>query len=150
YGGEPTLDPANMRESMAFLRAGGFRGWITLFTNGVLAERLIALLEADEQCEAVLNYSILHGRDAEPLPRAAYRRLADYARRPPAHDRRHVRAPPGEDPPAPVRGRHRGRLRLGAVGRRPSPPAPLALGAPASRRHPVRIARCRRDAGAPS
>jgi hypothetical protein len=83
YGGEPTLDPANMSESMTFLRTGGFRGWITLFTNGVLAKRLISLLDADDQCEAVLNYSILYGRGTEPLPRSAYRLLADYARRRP-------------------------------------------------------------------
>jgi hypothetical protein len=83
YGGEPTLDPPNMRASMTFLRAGGFRGWLTLFTNGVLAERLLGLLDADERSEAVLNYSILYGRGAEPLPRSAYRRLAEYARRRP-------------------------------------------------------------------
>jgi hypothetical protein len=80
YGGEPTLDPRNVRESMTFLRAGGFHGWFTLFTNGVLAERLLDLLDTDDQSEAVLNYSILYGRGAEPLPRSAYRRLADYAR----------------------------------------------------------------------
>jgi hypothetical protein len=83
YGGEPTLDLANMLESVTYLRAGGFRGWITYFTNGVQAERVIALLEADEQSEAVLNYSILHGRGAEPLPPAARRRLETYARRRP-------------------------------------------------------------------
>jgi hypothetical protein len=83
YGGEPTLDVPNMRECLAFLREGGFRGWLTLFTNGVLAERLIALLDADEQSEAVLNYSILYGRGAEPLPRSAYQRLVEYARRRP-------------------------------------------------------------------
>jgi hypothetical protein len=80
YGGEPTLDPANIRESMAYLRAGGFTGWFTLFTNGVLAERLIALLEADDRCEAVLNYSILFGDGAPPLPRRAQRALEEYAR----------------------------------------------------------------------
>lgn len=80
YGGEPTLDVANMLESVAFLRAGGFTGWFTYFTNGVLADRVIALLEADERSEAVLNYSILYGRGAELLPRPARRRLEAYAR----------------------------------------------------------------------
>jgi hypothetical protein len=83
YGGEPTLDPENIREAMTFLRAGGFNGWFTLFTNGVLADRLIALLEADDRCEAVLNYSILHGDGAPPLPARARHTLEAYARRRP-------------------------------------------------------------------
>ena len=55
---------------MRYVRERGFRGLITIFSNGVQAERLIALLDADPRSEAVLNYSIYHGRDAEPLPRA--------------------------------------------------------------------------------
>jgi hypothetical protein len=68
---------------VAYLRAGGFRGWITYFTNGVQADRVIALLDADDRSEAVLNYSILHGQGAEPLPPGARRRLEAYARRRP-------------------------------------------------------------------
>jgi len=83
YGGEPTLDVENMQESVSYLRAGGFGGWFTYFTNGVQADRVIALLEADERSEAVLNYSILHGEGAEPLPEASLRRLEAYARRRP-------------------------------------------------------------------
>jgi hypothetical protein len=53
---------------------------ITIFSKGVKAERLIASLESDGRSEAVLNYSIYHGRDAEPLPAHAQQRLEDWAR----------------------------------------------------------------------
>ena len=47
YGGEPTLELADLLDAIRYLRAGGFTGWITVFSNGVLADRVIALLEAD-------------------------------------------------------------------------------------------------------
>ncbi len=79
YGGEPTIDTENLLWAMNYLRGRGFRGWFTIFSNGVLAERIIALLEADERTDVVLNYSILHGEDAEPLPPAALAKLQAYA-----------------------------------------------------------------------
>jgi hypothetical protein len=79
YGGEPTLIADLICDFLRQLRASGFRGRVTLFSNGVQAERLIWLLDADAEVEAVLNYSILHGRDAPPLPAAAWQTLARHA-----------------------------------------------------------------------
>ena len=62
---------------MRFLRARGFAGLFTIYSNGVKARTLIHLLESDPQSEAVLNYSIYLGRDADPLParaKASWRR----------------------------------------------------------------------------
>jgi hypothetical protein len=80
YGGEPTLDLANLVWTVRYLRDGGFTGWLTLFTNGVLAARVIRFLESDPCTEAVLNFSILVGRGADPLPGRALALLAGYAR----------------------------------------------------------------------
>jgi len=80
YGGEPTLHAGDIIGAMRHLRGRGFRGLITIFSNGVKAERLIEILESDARSEAVLNYSIYHGRDAEPLPPHARARLEDWAR----------------------------------------------------------------------
>jgi hypothetical protein len=80
YGGEPTLHTAETIEAMRTLRRGGFRGLFTIFSNGVRADKLIAILESDARSEAVLNYSIYHGRDAEPLPDPARERLEQWAR----------------------------------------------------------------------
>ena len=79
YGGEPTLHTPEIIEAMSYVRAGGFRGLITVFSNGVRAEKLIEILESDARSEAVLNYSIYHGRDAEPLPEHARTRLESWA-----------------------------------------------------------------------
>ncbi len=80
YGGEPTLHAREIQEAMRYVRERGFRGLITIFSNGVKADRLLDLLESDPRSEAVLNYSIYHGRDAEPLPAHAKARLEDWAR----------------------------------------------------------------------
>ena len=80
YGGEPTLHATAILNAMAYLRARGFRGLFTIFSNGVKAERLIEILDSDARSEAVLNYSIYHGRDAEPLPAHAQQRLEAWAR----------------------------------------------------------------------
>lgn len=80
YGGEPTLHAAAIIDAMRRLRASGFRGLFTVFSNGVKAEKLLAILDSDDHCEAVLNYSIYHGRDAEPLPPRARQLLEDWAR----------------------------------------------------------------------
>jgi hypothetical protein len=79
YGGEPTLHAADIMEAMRYARVHGFRGLITIFSNGVKAERLIEILESDARSEAVLNYSIYHGRDADPLPAHAKARLEAWA-----------------------------------------------------------------------
>jgi hypothetical protein len=80
YGGEPTLHSDSLLEAMRYLRAGGFQGLFTIYSNGVKARTLIHLLESDPQSEAVLNYSIYLGRDAEPLPAPARACLEAWAR----------------------------------------------------------------------
>src|ERR1700687_3226242 len=80
YGGEPTLHSQAIIDAMAYLRARGFRGLFTIFSNGIKADRLIDILESDARSEAVLNYSIYHGRDADPLPPHAQEHLEDWSR----------------------------------------------------------------------
>lgn len=80
YGGEPTLHHESLSRAMRRLRAGGFHGLFTIYSNGVKADRLIALLESDARSEAVLNYSIFFGRDAEPLPGHARQALEEWSR----------------------------------------------------------------------
>ena len=80
YGGEPTLHASAIIAAMRYLRAGGFRGPFTIFSNGVKADTLLAMLDSDAHSEAVLNYSIYHGRDAEPLPTHAKAQLEEWAR----------------------------------------------------------------------
>ncbi len=79
YGGEPTLHHEEVKTAIRYVRAHGFRGLVTVFSNGVKAERLIEILESDARSEAVLNYSIYHGRDADPLPPHAQARLEAWA-----------------------------------------------------------------------
>ncbi len=79
YGGEPTLHAGEVKQAIRYVRERGFRGLVTVFSNGVKAERLIDILESDRRSEAVLNYSIYHGRDAEPLPPHARARLEAWA-----------------------------------------------------------------------
>lgn len=79
YGGEPTVASDNLLWAMRRLRELGFRGWFTIFSNGVLADRVIKLLEADDRTDVVLNYSILHGEDAEPIPSDSLAKLKDFA-----------------------------------------------------------------------
>ena len=80
YGGEPTLHTPEIVAAMRYVRERGFTGLITVFSNGIQAEKLIAILESDPKSEAVLNYSIYHGRDAKPMPRYAKERLEEWAR----------------------------------------------------------------------
>ncbi|HZR79646.1 MAG TPA: DUF547 domain-containing protein [Candidatus Binatia bacterium] len=79
YGGEPTLHADGIIAAMRFLRERGFRGLFTIYSNGVRAAQLVRMLESDPKSEAVLNYSIYTGRDAEPLPDHARRRLEDWS-----------------------------------------------------------------------
>ncbi len=83
YGGEPTLDLSGLMGTIRYLRSRSFRGWMTVFSNGQLADRVVDLLESDPFTEVVLNFSIATGVDAEPLPARARHILADYARRRP-------------------------------------------------------------------
>src|SRR5262249_19252322 len=80
YGGEPTLHAAAILDAMRYLRARGLRGLFPLFSNRVKADKLIEILDGDARSEAVLNYSIYHGRDAEPLPAHAKEKLEEWAR----------------------------------------------------------------------
>ncbi|MHB8381598.1 MAG: DUF547 domain-containing protein [Candidatus Binataceae bacterium] len=75
YGGEPTLHARAIIDAIGYIRARGFAGLVTIFSNGVKAARLIEILESDARSEAVLNYSIYHGRDAEALPALAKEQL---------------------------------------------------------------------------
>jgi hypothetical protein len=79
YGGEPTLHHEDVKAAIRHVRGRGFRGLITVFSNGIKAERLLDILESDPRSEAVLNYSIWHGRDAEPIPAHARARLESWA-----------------------------------------------------------------------
>ncbi len=79
YGGEPTLHSGEIIEAIRYARERGFVGLVTVFSNGVQAEKLIRILESDQKSEAVLNYSIYHGRDADPLPAGSKRRLEEWA-----------------------------------------------------------------------
>jgi hypothetical protein len=79
YGGEPTLHAADVIAAVHYVRDKGFAGLITIYSNGVKADALISILESDSRSEAVLNYSIYHGRNAEPLPAHAQKRLEDWA-----------------------------------------------------------------------
>jgi hypothetical protein len=80
YGGEPTLHSDGLLQAMRYLRARGFQGLFTIYSNGVKARTLIHLLESDPQSEAVLNYSIYLGRDADPLPAHAKELLEAWSR----------------------------------------------------------------------
>lgn len=80
YGGEPTLHSQGLLQAMRYLREHGFQGLFTIYSNGVKARTLIDLLERDPQSEAVLNYSIYLGRDADPLPAHAKASLEAWAR----------------------------------------------------------------------
>ncbi|MBC7796841.1 MAG: hypothetical protein H7Z37_08215 [Pyrinomonadaceae bacterium] len=85
YGGEPTIDTKNVIWAMRYLREKGFVGWFTIFSNGVLADRVIKILDSDTKTDVVLNYSILHGEDAEPIPPAALEKLKQYEIQHPNH-----------------------------------------------------------------
>jgi hypothetical protein len=80
YGGEPTLHSDSLLQAMRFLRERGFQGLFTIYSNGIKARTLIRLLESEPQSEAVLNYSIYLGRDADPLPAPAKALLEAWSR----------------------------------------------------------------------
>lgn len=82
YGGEPTLYADNVSWAIAYLREHGFDGSIVIYSNGILAERLLNILEADplHKTTASLNYSITTGDGALPIPATALHILEDYER----------------------------------------------------------------------
>ncbi len=79
YGGEPTLHADDVIDAIGYVRRRGFSGLISIYSNGVKAAALIRILESDPRSEAVLNYSIYHGRDAEPLADHAKAQLENWA-----------------------------------------------------------------------
>ncbi len=75
YGGEPTLDAANLKWMTQTLRDLDFEGAITIFSNGLRERVLIDLMEADKNLFVVLNYAIATGRGESPLPTAVAKQL---------------------------------------------------------------------------
>ncbi len=80
YGGEPTLNPDNLRWAIAYLRDRGFTGSIVIYSNGIQADQLLQALESDPlgQTTASLNYSIATGDGAPPMPMSSLRKLEAY------------------------------------------------------------------------
>ena len=80
YGGEPTLHHANVIWAIAYLRDHGFQGAIVIYSNGIQAERLLAILESDPlgKTTASLNYSIATGDGAPQMPLPSLRKLEAY------------------------------------------------------------------------
>ena len=70
-----TLHSRAIIDAIGYVRSRGFVGLVTVFSNGMKAARLIEILESDARTEAVLNYSIYQGRDADPLPPRAKEKL---------------------------------------------------------------------------
>ncbi|MGI9041454.1 MAG: radical SAM protein [Gemmatimonadales bacterium] len=85
YGGEPTLYHRHLIEVTAALRGGGYVGRLTIFSNGIQADRLIEMLEADPAGSAhpgsdvYLNYAIWHGRGVEQIPAGRRAKLVAWA-----------------------------------------------------------------------
>lgn len=80
YGGEPTLNHENVMWAIAYLREHGFQGSIVVYSNGIQAERLLAILQSDplSQTTASLNYSIATGDGAPQMPQSSLRKLEAY------------------------------------------------------------------------
>jgi hypothetical protein len=80
YGGEPTLHHDHVISAIAYLRSHGFDGAIVIYSNGILAQQLLNILEADpsHNTTASLNYSITTGDGATPIPTHALQILEDY------------------------------------------------------------------------
>jgi hypothetical protein len=85
YGGEPTLYHNHLINVVRALRAGGYVGRLTIFSNGIQAARLIAMLDADPATDlhpgsdAYLNHLIWLGRGADPIPEGRRRALLTWA-----------------------------------------------------------------------
>lgn len=85
YGGEPTLHHRHLIRVTAELRAHGYVGRLTIFSNGVQARRLIEMLDADPPAgasagsDAYLNQAIWRGEGAPVIPPGRRRQLLDWA-----------------------------------------------------------------------
>ncbi|MEM1292103.1 MAG: radical SAM protein [Cyanobacteria bacterium P01_H01_bin.162] len=77
YGGEPTLNHDNVMWAIAYLREHGFQGAIVIYSNGIQADRLLAILASDllDKTTASLNYSIATGDGAPQMPLSSLRKL---------------------------------------------------------------------------
>ncbi|MEO0351745.1 MAG: hypothetical protein AAF282_17030 [Cyanobacteria bacterium P01_A01_bin.15] len=77
YGGEPTLNHDNVIWAIGYLRDHGFQGAIVIYSNGIQAERLLAILDSDPlgKTTASLNYSIATGDGAPQMPLSSLRKL---------------------------------------------------------------------------
>lgn len=82
YGGEPTLNHENVIWAIAYLREQGFRGAIVIYSNGIKADQLLAILTSDPlgKTTASLNYSIATGDGAPQMPLSSLRKLEDHER----------------------------------------------------------------------
>lgn len=80
YGGEPTLNHENVIWAIAYLRDRGFRGAIVIYSNGIHADRLLAILSADPlgKTTASLNYSIATGDGAPQMPQVSLHKLEQH------------------------------------------------------------------------
>ncbi|NJK61441.1 MAG: hypothetical protein HC921_00975 [Synechococcaceae cyanobacterium SM2_3_1] len=82
YGGEPTLHLENLLWAIQYIRQQGFPGAMVIYSNGILADRLIQVLQSDPlgRTTASLNYSITTGNGAPAMPRRSLEILLDYER----------------------------------------------------------------------
>jgi hypothetical protein len=80
YGGEPTLNLDNLTWAIAYLRDRGFPGAIVIYSNGILADALLAALASAPlgKTTASLNYSIATGDGAPQMPLSSLRKLEAY------------------------------------------------------------------------
>lgn len=78
YGGEPTLDARALRCAIGGLRAVGFEGAITLFSNGLRPRVLVDMLESDDRTFVVLNRAIATGEGELPIPSRSLAVLASF------------------------------------------------------------------------
>lgn len=78
YGGEPTMDAENLRWALRRLRALGFEGAVTIFSNGLKPKVLTGALAMDPGVRVVLNYAIATGTGEESLPPRALAHLCAY------------------------------------------------------------------------
>lgn len=80
YGGEPTLNADNVIWAIAYLRDHGFTGAIVIYSNGIQADRLLAILTSDPlgKTTASLNYSIATGDGAPQMPLTSLHKLEAY------------------------------------------------------------------------
>ncbi len=80
YGGEPTLNHANVIWAIAYLRDHDYQGAIVIYSNGIQAEHLLQILESDPlgTTTASLNYSIATGDGAPPMPQKSLAVLESY------------------------------------------------------------------------